>query len=455
MRIFLFISFLIVAAHCVAQPSACPNVDAGPDQMLDCSVMCTTLEATVLETGQTTNYSVQSIPFAPPYPTTGGNTIFVGQDDVWSNTLALPFNFCFYGDQKSQVVIGANGLISFDVSQANSYCEWSYSASVPSFALPKNSIMGAYHDIDPSVNSGTDISWAVLGSPPCRTFVVNYHNVAHFSCNNEITTQQIILYETTNIIEVYIHDKPTCISWNDGNAVIGIQNGNGSQGITAPGRNTGPWTATNEAWRFTPSGPPNWEVTWFDQNGATIGTGLTVNNVCTPVTTTYAAQIVYTNCDGTTMTLVDSILIDKSTSYTASAVIDDESCPNVCDGSILVNTAGGNAPFTYDIGNGPQASPVFSGLCSGSYTINILDDVGCISQVIAIINGPPAIDIATTDTLICIGGTAILAPIISGGIPPYTYQWGTGQTTPTISVSPSASQAYCLVVTDANGCSSI
>ena len=84
-----------------------------------------------------------------------------------------------------------------------------------------------------------DITIDTLGSYPCRTFVVNYNEIPHFLCSSINTTQQIVLYETTNIIEVYIKNKPTCTNWNNGNAVIGIQNATGTLGYTAPTRNTG------------------------------------------------------------------------------------------------------------------------------------------------------------------------------------------------------------------------
>lgn len=93
------------------------------------------------------------------------------------------------------------------------------------------------------------------------------------------------LYETTNAIEVYIQDKPVCSDWNDGNAVIGIQNADGSAGVSPPGRNTGAWSASNEAWRFTPSGPSIVSVAWYE--GSTqVSTGATYN-ACPTTTTTY------------------------------------------------------------------------------------------------------------------------------------------------------------------------
>ena len=200
-------------------------------------------------------YLVQPIPYTPPYPFTGGTQTFVGTDDVWTNTIYLPFNFTFYGNIYNKLVIGANGIVSFDSTYAGGFCPWSFGDQVPSLSLPLNSIFGAYHDIDPSL--GGNINYNVYGVAPNRAFVVNFDSVPQFSCTSLITTQQIVLYESTNNIEVYIEDKPVCSSWNNGNAVIGIQDDSALMGLTPLGRNTGAWSATNEAWRFHCIGDPN------------------------------------------------------------------------------------------------------------------------------------------------------------------------------------------------------
>ena len=200
-------------------------------------------------------YLVGPIPYAPPYPFTGGTQAFAGTDDVWSNIIALPFNFNFYGNIYNKLVIGVNGIISFDTTYAGAFCPWSFSDQVPSSSLPLNSIFGAYHDIDPSMYG--NINYNVYGVAPNRAFVINFDSVAQFDCTNLSTTQQIVLYESTNDIEVYIKDKPLCSGWNNGNAVIGIQNAIGLMGIAPLNRNTGAWSATNEAWRFHCVGNPN------------------------------------------------------------------------------------------------------------------------------------------------------------------------------------------------------
>ncbi|MCX7744883.1 MAG: hypothetical protein N2167_10015, partial [Flavobacteriales bacterium] len=159
---FFLLQIFIIYYNSFSQPApGCPNVNAGPDVNLACGG-CTNLTATPFHVGTTTTYNVTSIPYAPPYPFNAGTPIFVGQDDIWSNVIWLPFSFCFFGNEYTQIVVGANGLISFNTAYAGAFCPWSYTASVPNPALPLNSIFGAYHDIDPSVCG--NIRYAILGA---------------------------------------------------------------------------------------------------------------------------------------------------------------------------------------------------------------------------------------------------------------------------------------------------
>lgn len=292
-----------------SESTGCPDIDLGADIALpECSDPCVEMELTaeVFESGETTSYEVCSIDYNPPYPFNAGTGFSIGTDDVWSPLINLPFDFCFYGTNYSQIVVGSNGLISFDATYADGYCPYAFTAQCPSAALPLNSIFGAYHDIDPSVCGGA--SYAILGAAPCRVFVVNYNNICHFSCNEMHSTTQIVLYETTNAIEVYIGNKETCTGWNAGNALIGIQNATGTTGVVADGRQTGPWSASQEAWRFTPTGAPNYTVNWFDQDGF-LGSGLSMMVCPSESTQSYAADAVYTKCDGTTITVSDIVTV--------------------------------------------------------------------------------------------------------------------------------------------------
>lgn len=291
-----------------AGDTGCPSIDAGADLIIpECPTPCenVTVTADVFESGGTESYRVCSIDYNPPYPLNSGTPFSVATDDVWSSLIALPFDFCFYGNNYSSAVVGSNGLISFDATYADDYCPYAFNANCPSNALPLNAIFGVYHDIDPSVCGSA--SYAILGTSPCRVFVVNYNEVCHFSaaCNSLTSSSQIVLYETTNAIEVYVDSKPTCTSWNSGNALIGLQDATGATGIVANERQTGPWTvSTSEAWRFTPDGAPNFSVEWFDQGGS-IGTGTSIDICPSENSSTIVARATYTRCDGTTIVVED------------------------------------------------------------------------------------------------------------------------------------------------------
>ena len=82
------------AYHVNSQPG-CPNINAGPDQSVNCASPCASLTATYLATGATTSYSVTSIPYAPPAAYNVGTAVLVHTDDLWSPVITLPFIFVF------------------------------------------------------------------------------------------------------------------------------------------------------------------------------------------------------------------------------------------------------------------------------------------------------------------------------------------------------------------------
>ncbi|SDJ63454.1 T9SS type A sorting domain-containing protein [Flavobacterium noncentrifugens] len=197
------------------------------------------------------SYTVTPIPFQVY---TADTQVQGTADDLYSPVITLPFNFTFYGNSYSQIVISTNGYIDFRIGMTGLMSEWDLNGlTIPSanFAT-KNSILGAYHDMynssqDPNVGS---ITMGTFGFAPYRRFIVMFDNNSHYSCQAVKSSFQMILYETTNIIDVQLIDKPICAGWEQGAAVTGIINSTGTEAVTPPGRNTGAWTAFHEGWRF-------------------------------------------------------------------------------------------------------------------------------------------------------------------------------------------------------------
>ncbi|WP_442788007.1 choice-of-anchor J domain-containing protein, partial [Flavobacterium suncheonense] len=304
-------------------PPGCASVDVvgvGIDVVNNQVLLCpdqaaqdVQLSASYFGIGATTSYDVSSIDYNPPFPFTGGTQVSVGTDDVWSPVVNLPFNFCFFGNSYSTARVGSNGVVAFGVPAATTYCPWSFSTTIPNTGFPiLNAIYGVYQDVDPSINpiaSGTTVNYQVLGSYPCRALVVNFTNINQFSCGTATgpQTSQVVMYEISNIIEVYVQRRVPCVGWQSGVGVIGIQNAAGTVAYTPPGRNTGAWSATNEAWRFTPNAPATIDLAWI-QNGTVIGTDNTVT-VSVSDDTVVTAQATYTQCDGSTVVKTSDIQI--------------------------------------------------------------------------------------------------------------------------------------------------
>ena len=452
------IGLLSVSSMAYAQFPGCPNVDAGPDQTLTCNQPCATLTATPLHSGATTTYSVASIPHTPPiaYDQAGGTAVSVSTDDVWSPQITLPFNFCYYGQTYTTCKIGSNGSIKFG-TYAPTTQPYANPGACPNLTLRQyGDVYGVLHDIDPSV-AGT-VNWYVLGTAPCRIFVVSFNQLAHFDCNNLESTHMMVLYETTNVIDVYIDNKATCSSWQSGYAIVGIQNPAGTQGIAAPGRNGLPaWTVTTpEAWRFTPNGAPIYTTEWF-QGGTSIGTGTTVN-VCPTATTTYTAQVTYTACDGTVIVKTDDMIVipDPATPSGNEIASSPSSC-TAATGSVEVQGTGGAGGYQYSIDNGLtwQSSGIFNNLAAGSYTVLVQDMNGCQGSIAATVLQPnaPDLTLAGSTNISCNGlsnGSAVTA--ISGGQSPFTYTLNGGSSQSTGTYSNLAEGSYTIQVTDAAGC---
>jgi gliding motility-associated-like protein len=281
---------------------------------------CVSLTATYTDSHDTSSYNVYSTAYAPPFPFTGGTQVSVNIDDVWSGDLPIPFKFCFYGTAYNFLNIGSNGVVTFNTHAPNSNCPWAYTAQIPSTTFPiLNAIYAPYQDTNPSITTPPaqpNINYQVLGIAPCRVFVINFTNEAQFSCANSVglQTSQLVLYETSNVIDIYVKDRTACTTWNSGSGVIGIQNAAGTNAVVPPNRNTGPWEAHNEAWRFLPAGNSNVTFQWL-QDGAPLTTNLSTT-VCLTQDTNLTAQATYTACDGTQVIKSENILLNLLTPVT-------------------------------------------------------------------------------------------------------------------------------------------
>ena len=131
----------------------------------------------------------------------------------------------------------------------------------------------------------------------------------------------------------------------------------------------------------------------------------------------------------------------------------DLSCNGVCDGNIALTITGGTPGYTTLWSTG-SSSTTITGLCAGSYSVDVTDLNGCKAIQNFSISSLPSLAFSLPDinSPLCHNNcNGSITSIPSGGTLPYTFSW-----TPNSSAAPTASTLcsgnYSVTITDANGC---
>jgi len=295
----------------------------------------------------TTSYGVSAIGFSP-YAMPGGTNVTL-VDDTIKGPYPIGFQFCYYGNTYTQFYIGSNGWVGFSPGMTRAFT----ANSIPNTTafVPRNCIMGPWMDFHPGFAGGPYVKYQTQGIAPYRRLVVQWLNCPLYQCTGAKATFQIVLFESTNVIENHITAKPVCMSWAGGTATQGLHNSTGTLATPVPGRNAAVWNVTNDATRFTPSGPPSFTINWT-ANGFPIGTGTTISTtVAGPGPTRLIARV---NFQCSNLIIYDTL--DISVGGSASAAFSVP--PVVCAGQPANFTYTGGAAGTgaWTFGSGTPAT---------------------------------------------------------------------------------------------------
>ena len=156
-------------------------------------------------------------------------------------------------------------------------------------------------------------------------------------------------------------------------------------------------------------------------------------------------------------TSVSPITINQPPALTMTLGVTNETCYGACDGMINSIPNGGTGPGTYTYNWTPNlgGSPLITNLCSGSYSLEILDANGCSVISDTVITGPQAltIDNVTTINETCGGDCDGSITINATGANLYSIDGVNYQSSNIFSNL--CSGTYVLYVQDASGCVSI
>lgn len=148
---------------------------------------------------------------------------------------------------------------------------------------------------------------------------------------------------------------------------------------------------------------------------------------------------------------VDTSVVLISTGFDLTATATDETCLGQNDGTASASATGGTAPYSFVWSNGSTGA-VITGLSAGTYTVTATDNAGCSATATVVVNAgsSPNVSITKNDVTICGGTNGSAEATATGGVPPYSFIWNTGQTGPLITGL--SAGTYTVTATDANGC---
>ena len=160
-----------------------------------------------------------------------------------------------------------------------------------------------------------------------------------------------------------------------------------------------------------------------------------------------------TTTDARGCTTITTVAVTEPTTVSGITSTTPATCgsPN---GSASISASGGTSPYSYQWNPGGATGITLSGVGAGAYTVVITDAHGCtVSTVAAISNlGGPSVSVTGTHNVLCEGGNDGDATIqVTGGQPPFSYQWNPSVCTGTFASGLQAG-SYSVVVEDANNC---
>jgi hypothetical protein len=386
-------------------------------------------------------YSVSAIPYAPVSPI---STTLAGAGptgDEGTVVAPLGFSFNYYGTTYSDVQIHTNGYIVFGT---NNYVFGSYTPpAIPSTAASNNWV-GYWSDMNASAGQ---ITYATQGTAPNRVFIANYNQNQYYSAT-PYYSGQIVVYEATGAIDVFLEHTQTTYT-----SACGMENQTGTLGTAAPGRNSGSWAATNEAWHFAPI--QLFGFMW-SPNGA--GSGINAGDeTLANISVTPSATTLYT------MTITDPAYGCQNASSINVAVVPIPPAPAAigastpCGASTVTLTATGtggtlrwySAPiggtilatgssYTTPLINATTTYYVeeFNGACSGTRT-----------AVDATYTPSPVATATSNLAFVCAGGSATLTASSSNATYAYTWEPGT-LTGASVTVNPLVTTTYTVTAVD-------
>lgn len=356
-KIYLTTVLLWAVTFCFAQLTVTTNPASAS--------VCAGNSVSITASAVPVSYTTSAITNNPYDPSLFATTVLVDQlnstieplstgsldDGRWDN-ITLPFSFRFYGNVFNAVNISTNGWVGLGSSNTTTT---GLGVTLPNAAAPNNVIHAITSDLTFVGSSNPAVlQYFEAGTSPNRKFIIDYSNITFFSASGTADVQ-IILYETTNVIEIH---TTSCTNTSLAKAQ-GIENSTGTVASVATGRNnTTTWSGTPNAYRFTPD---NITFTWSPAAGLNTTTGATV--IATPASTTTYTVNALNPSNGQTGSKMVTVTVNVASYVLAGTAGGAQICQNISVSPSGTNYRDGNCNLIAGI-NPSGGSPVTNSINS-------------------------------------------------------------------------------------------
>ena len=358
-----------------------------------------------------------------------------GEIDITPSGGAPPYTFSWSNSTTSEDLNGlVSGTYTVTVTDANG-CTITddFTVNEPTDALASTITSttdvlcngGSTGEIDLSISGGT-APYTVLWNNGSKSQDLSGISTGNYSvtitdANGCTTTNQATITQPSNVLTASLTNQ-TNVDCNG--------NSNGNLSVEGSG-GTPPYTYSIDA-------------------GATDQSNGLFENLSAG---TYAILVTDSNNCNTTV----NVSITQPTALGISiSNVNNVECFGEATGDITIGVTGGTQPYSYSWSNSSMSQNL-NDVIAGTYTVNVTDANGCSISTNATITEPStplSINISKVDANTaqgCTNGEATAD--VSGGTPPYTYQWSasaSNQTNANATNLPVGN--HSVTVTDANGC---